>query len=77
MISEDAFFLFFRFFTSLALLDLISEVPLKDMTNKYGCSRGQLQSLQQSAATYAGEFCVQKLSRKLQVVYFLSFRVRR
>ncbi|XP_054044367.1 DNA polymerase theta isoform X5 [Rissa tridactyla] len=43
-----------RFFTSLALLDLISEVPLKDMTKKYGCSRGQLQSLQQSAATYAG-----------------------
>ncbi|XP_069722926.1 DNA polymerase theta isoform X2 [Phaenicophaeus curvirostris] len=43
-----------RFFTSLALLDLISEVPLKDMTEKYGCSRGQLQSLQQSAATYAG-----------------------
>ncbi|XP_052650753.1 DNA polymerase theta [Harpia harpyja] len=43
-----------RFFTSLALSDLISEVPLKDMTKKYGCSRGQLQSLQQSAATYAG-----------------------
>ncbi|XP_062427659.1 DNA polymerase theta [Rhea pennata] len=43
-----------RFFTSLALLDLVSEVPLKDMTKKYGCSRGQLQSLQQSAATYAG-----------------------
>ncbi|KGL85254.1 DNA polymerase theta, partial [Tinamus guttatus] len=43
-----------RFFTSLALLDLITEVPLKDMTKKYGCSRGQLQSLQQSAATYAG-----------------------
>ncbi|XP_072737364.1 DNA polymerase theta [Ciconia boyciana] len=43
-----------RFFTSLALVDLISEVPLKDMTEKYGCSRGQLQSLQQSAATYAG-----------------------
>ncbi|KFV28226.1 DNA polymerase theta, partial [Tauraco erythrolophus] len=43
-----------RFFTSLALLDLISEVPLKDMTKKYGCNRGQLQSLQQSAATYAG-----------------------
>ncbi|XP_071616812.1 DNA polymerase theta [Heliangelus exortis] len=43
-----------RFFTSLALLDLISEVPLEEMTKKYGCSRGQLQSLQQSAATYAG-----------------------
>ncbi|KAM4794649.1 DNA polymerase theta [Rhinophrynus dorsalis] len=43
-----------RFYTSLVLLDLISEVPLKDLTKKYGCSRGQLQSLQQSAATYAG-----------------------
>ncbi|XP_056350646.1 DNA polymerase theta isoform X2 [Oenanthe melanoleuca] len=47
-----------RFFTSLALLDLISEVPLQDMTKKYGCSRGQLQSLQQSAATYAGMITV-------------------
>uniref|UniRef100_A0A6I8P2U6 DNA polymerase theta n=1 Tax=Ornithorhynchus anatinus TaxID=9258 RepID=A0A6I8P2U6_ORNAN len=43
-----------RFFTSLALLDLINEVPLKEMTEKFGCSRGQIQSLQQSAATYAG-----------------------
>ncbi|KAM8975158.1 LOW QUALITY PROTEIN: DNA polymerase theta [Pelodytes ibericus] len=43
-----------RFFTSLVLLDLISEVPLKDLTKKFGCSRGQLQSLQQSSATYAG-----------------------
>ncbi|XP_073433090.1 DNA polymerase theta isoform X2 [Dendrobates tinctorius] len=43
-----------RFYTSLVLLDLISEVPLSDLTKKYGCSRGQLQSLQQSAATYAG-----------------------
>ncbi|KAJ7318007.1 hypothetical protein JRQ81_004169 [Phrynocephalus forsythii] len=43
-----------RFFTSLALLDLINEVPLKDVAKKYGCNRGQLQSLQQSAATYAG-----------------------
>uniref|UniRef100_A0A8C6XGQ5 DNA polymerase theta n=1 Tax=Naja naja TaxID=35670 RepID=A0A8C6XGQ5_NAJNA len=43
-----------RFFTSLALLDLINEIPLKDVAKKYGCSRGQLQSLQQSAATYAG-----------------------
>ncbi|XP_073523632.1 DNA polymerase theta-like isoform X2 [Phyllobates terribilis] len=43
-----------RFYTSLVLLDLITEVPLSDLTKKYGCSRGQLQSLQQSAATYAG-----------------------
>ncbi|XP_060619374.2 DNA polymerase theta [Anolis sagrei] len=43
-----------RFFTSLALLDLINEVPLNSVAKKYGCNRGQLQSLQQSAATYAG-----------------------
>ncbi|XP_068127042.1 DNA polymerase theta [Hyperolius riggenbachi] len=43
-----------RFYTSLVLLDLISEVSLSELTKKYGCSRGQLQSLQQSAATYAG-----------------------
>ncbi|XP_033029736.1 DNA polymerase theta, partial [Lacerta agilis] len=43
-----------RFFTSLALLDLINEVPINDVAKKYGSNRGQLQSLQQSAATYAG-----------------------
>ncbi|XP_072254555.1 DNA polymerase theta [Pyxicephalus adspersus] len=43
-----------RFYTSLVLLELISEVSLSELTKKYGCSRGQLQSLQQSAATYAG-----------------------
>ncbi|XP_053158733.1 DNA polymerase theta isoform X3 [Hemicordylus capensis] len=47
-----------RFFTSLALLDLINEIPLKDVAKKYGCNRGQLQSLQQSAATYAGMITV-------------------
>ncbi|XP_073680299.1 DNA polymerase theta [Garra rufa] len=43
-----------RFFTTLVLHDLVSEVPLGAVANKYGCSRGQLQSLQQSASTYAG-----------------------
>ncbi|XP_036907433.1 DNA polymerase theta isoform X2 [Sturnira hondurensis] len=47
-----------RFFTSLVLLDLISEVPLKEINQKFGCSRGQLQSLQQSAAVYAGMITV-------------------
>ncbi|XP_068402753.1 DNA polymerase theta isoform X1 [Eschrichtius robustus] len=47
-----------RFFTSLVLLDLISEVPLKEINQKYGCSRGQIQSLQQSAAVYAGMITV-------------------
>ncbi|XP_029113993.1 DNA polymerase theta [Scleropages formosus] len=43
-----------RFFTTLVLLDLINEIPLGSVAKKYGCSRGQLQSLQQSASTYAG-----------------------
>ncbi|XP_037692415.1 DNA polymerase theta isoform X2 [Choloepus didactylus] len=47
-----------RFLTSLVLLDLISEVPLKEINQKYGCNRGQIQSLQQSAAVYAGMITV-------------------
>ncbi|XP_060747500.1 DNA polymerase theta isoform X2 [Tachysurus vachellii] len=43
-----------RFFTTLVLLDLVNEEPLGVVAKKYGCSRGQLQSLQQSASTYAG-----------------------
>ncbi|KAG7238373.1 hypothetical protein INR49_030880 [Caranx melampygus] len=35
-------------------LDLVNEVPLGDVASKYNCNRGQLQSLQQSASTYAG-----------------------
>lgn len=56
MISHHAFGdLLSRFFTSLVLLDLISEVPLKEINQKFGCSRGQIQSLQQSAAVHAGQ----------------------
>ncbi|XP_031427336.1 DNA polymerase theta isoform X2 [Clupea harengus] len=43
-----------RFFTTLVLLDLVNEVPVGTVAKKYACSRGQLQSLQQSASTYAG-----------------------
>nr|XP_055035829.1 DNA polymerase theta isoform X1 [Misgurnus anguillicaudatus] len=43
-----------RFFTTLVLFDLVSEEPLGAVAKKYACSRGQLQSLQQSASTYAG-----------------------
>ncbi|KAM6940638.1 DNA polymerase theta [Xenentodon cancila] len=43
-----------RFFTTLVLQDLVSEVPLGTVSSKYNCNRGQLQSLQQSASTYAG-----------------------
>ncbi|XP_037326928.2 DNA polymerase theta [Pungitius pungitius] len=43
-----------RFFTTLVLHDLVNEVPLGAVASKYNCNRGQLQSLQQSASTYAG-----------------------
>ncbi|XP_017263452.1 DNA polymerase theta [Kryptolebias marmoratus] len=43
-----------RFFTTLVLQELVNEVPLGAVASKYNCSRGQLQSLQQSASTYAG-----------------------
>ncbi|XP_041642292.1 DNA polymerase theta isoform X2 [Cheilinus undulatus] len=43
-----------RFFTTLVLQELVNEVPLPTVASKYNCNRGQLQSLQQSASTYAG-----------------------
>lgn len=44
-----------RFYSALALHDLVKEVPLYRVCKKYGCCRGVLQTLQQSAATYAGK----------------------
>lgn len=43
-----------RFYTALALHDLVREVPLNTVCKTYGCCRGVLQSLQQSASTFAG-----------------------
>ena len=43
-----------RFFAALALQDLVHEVPLNVVTRRYGANRGMLQSLQGSAATFAG-----------------------
>ncbi|KAF7378835.1 hypothetical protein HZH66_015069 [Vespula vulgaris] len=51
-----------RFYTALALHDLVREIPLNTVCNKYNCCRGVLQSLQQSASTFAGmvtQFCKQ------------------
>lgn len=43
-----------RFYTALALQDLVNEVPLNEVATKFNCSRGMMQSLQQSASTFAG-----------------------
>ncbi|KAA0187063.1 hypothetical protein HAZT_HAZT008600 [Hyalella azteca] len=45
-----------RFYTALALHDLLQEVPLPDVASKFNINKGLLQSLQQSAATFAGGF---------------------
>lgn len=44
-----------RFYAAMALQDLVQEIPLDEVATKYGASRGVLQSLQQSAATFAGD----------------------
>ena len=44
-----------RFYTSLVLHDLVHEVPLPNIARKYAVNKGMLQSLQQSAATFAGK----------------------
>ncbi|XP_045766049.1 DNA polymerase theta isoform X2 [Maniola jurtina] len=51
-----------RFYTALALQDLVNEVPLSEVASKFQCARGFLQGLQQSSATFAGmvtAFCHQ------------------
>ncbi|RVE44014.1 hypothetical protein evm_011312 [Chilo suppressalis] len=51
-----------RFYTALALQDLVNEMCLSEVAAKFQCARGFLQSLQQAAATFAGmvtAFCNQ------------------
>ena len=43
-----------RFYTALALHDLVNEVPLSQVAEKYGATKGMLQSLQQAASTFSG-----------------------
>ena len=44
----------FRFYTALALQELVNERPISAVAAKYKCTRGMLQSLQQMASTFAG-----------------------
>lgn len=52
-----------RFFVALALQDLVNEKPLPVVCAKFNCNRGMLQSLQQSASSFAG--MVTSFSRQL------------
>ena len=44
----------FRFYAALILHDLVQELPLGVVCEKFRENRGMIQSLQQSAATFAG-----------------------
>ncbi|KAL4233021.1 hypothetical protein ACF0H5_007707 [Mactra antiquata] len=52
-----------RFYTALVLHDLVQETPLNVVVKRYNCNKGQLQSLQQSAATFAGKYDYQYIDR--------------
>ena len=43
-----------RFYAALVLQDFCNEIPIKDVSRKYKIHKGLLQSLQNSAATFAG-----------------------
>ncbi|XP_058794541.1 DNA polymerase theta [Phymastichus coffea] len=67
-----------RFFTAMALHDLVREVPLNTVCKKYNCNRGLLQSLQQSSSTFAGmvtNFC-KELKWDCMELLFAQFQTR-
>lgn len=43
-----------RFFTALALHDLVHEVPITHVARRYGATKGLLQTLQSAAGTFSG-----------------------
>jgi DNA polymerase theta len=43
-----------RFFNALIVFDLIREVPMNDISRKYGVTRGTLQSIQTMSGTFCG-----------------------
>ncbi|VVC97697.1 unnamed protein product [Leptidea sinapis] len=61
-VSQSTLNIHKRFYTALALQDLVNEIPLSEVSTKFQCARGFLQGLQQAAATFAGmvtAFCRQ------------------
>ncbi|GAB0089895.1 DNA polymerase theta [Sergentomyia squamirostris] len=67
-----------RFYTALALHELVNETPLLAVSQKYKCCRGLLQSLQQMAASFAAivaSFCI-ALNWQLLSMIVTQFRER-
>ncbi|XP_028028922.1 DNA polymerase theta-like isoform X2 [Bombyx mandarina] len=60
-----------RFYTALALQDLVNEVHLSEVANKFQCARGFLQGLQQASGTFAGmvtAFCKQLGWKSMEIL---------
>ena len=74
-----------RFFTALALHDLVHEAPIVYVAGKYGVSKGLLQTLQSAAGTFSGMvtvFCARLGWKNLELLLSqfqsrLSFGVER
>ncbi|RWS26877.1 hypothetical protein B4U80_10485 [Leptotrombidium deliense] len=58
MFNKDCIANHFRFYSALALNDVIQEMPLFDVTQKYKISKGQLQSMQHNVGTFASMIAV-------------------
>ena len=60
-----------RFYSALALLELVNEIPLRTVSRRYNINKGLLQSLQSSASTFAGmvtKFCEKLGWRSLEML---------
>ena len=67
-----------RFYSALVLLELVNEIPLRTVSRRYNVTKGLLQSLQNSAATFAGmvtKFC-QKLGWRNMEMLLDQFQSR-
>ena len=67
-----------RFYSALALLELVNEIPLRTVSRRYNMNKGLLQSLQGSASTFAGmvtKFC-EKLGWKSLEMLIDQFQSR-
>ncbi|KHJ86161.1 hypothetical protein OESDEN_14097 [Oesophagostomum dentatum] len=51
--SDRNYQLHLRFFSALALYDVVNEKPIEEVARRFRISRGTLQTLQQQSATYA------------------------
>ncbi|EYC43366.1 hypothetical protein Y032_0496g2487 [Ancylostoma ceylanicum] len=51
--SDRSYQLHLRFFSALALFDVVNEKPVDEVARRFRISRGTLQTLQQQSATYA------------------------